>query len=152
MNPIQFTLDTTVLVDANDFADPLRQSIAEAFVRDAATAGCLLTLQAIGEFYFVVTRKRYATPALAASRARLFMTTFPLVPPTSNALDRALDAAEKGRFAFWDAYMLAAASDAGCTICFSSDMHDGAKLGPITVRRPYDARGLSKIAQAVLAP
>jgi len=152
MTNSRFTLDTTVLVDAHDFANPSRQALAESLIRAAALVGFVLTQQSIGEFYFVVTRKGHAAPSAAALRARRYASMFPLAAPSAAALDRALDAAEKGRFAFWDAYLLAAADEAGCTVCLSTDMPDGAKLGSITVRRTFDGDALSKAAQALLAP
>lgn len=150
MTTRRFTVDTNVLVEAHDLAVPARQALAESFLRAAATADCTLTLQAIGEFYRAATRKLSAAPAKAAAHARGLMTTFPLTAPSAVALERALDAAEKGRFSLWDAYLLATADEAGCTTCFSLDMHDSAKLGGITIRRPYDANGLTSVAQALI--
>lgn len=148
----RFTLDSNVIIDAHDTSVPSKQALAEAIVRGAAVADCVLTLQSISEFYFVVTRKFRALPAIAANHARRYAAMFPLAAPSPTALDRALDAAEKGRFSFWDAYLLATAAQADCTICLSADMHDGAKLGTITVRRAFDGNGLSKATQALLAP
>jgi predicted nucleic acid-binding protein len=146
----RFTLDTNVLVDAHDFADPVRRRLAETLIRDAALVDCVLTLQSIGELFRALTRKLGATPVQAAHAARFYASMFPTAAPSTVSLDLALDAAEKGRFAFWDAYLLAAAAEAGCATCLSADMHDGAKLGAVTVRRAYDGKSLSKVAQALL--
>lgn len=91
------------------------------------------------------------TPANAAARALAYANTFVLAEPTRTAMHAALAAAGTGRFSYWDAFLLATAAEAGCTICLSEDMHDGARLGPITVRRPFDGDSLSKTAQALLA-
>lgn len=148
----RFTLDTNVLVDAHDYADATRQHMAEALIRGATQVDCVLTLQSIGEFYRAITRKLGATAPVGAAYARGYAAMFPLAAPSPASLDRALEAAAKGRFAMWDAYLLATAAEQGCVICLSSDMHDGAKLGSIAVHRPFDGGNLSKAAQALLVP
>ena len=47
--------------------------------------------------------------------------------------------------------MLASAEEAGCMICFSEDMTDGARPGAVTVRNPFGPRGLNEEARAYLA-
>jgi len=49
-----FTLDTNLLVYSVDHRDPTRHAIAVDIVRRAASADCLLTLQAVSEFYAVL--------------------------------------------------------------------------------------------------
>ena len=78
------------------------------------------------------------------------MTVFPIASATPATLDAALAAARTGRFAFWDAMLLAAAADAGCTVALSEDMEDGAGLGDIVVRNPFGKRGLSAAARDLL--
>lgn len=46
--------------------------------------------------------------------------------------------------------MLASAEEAGCTLCYSEDMADGARLGAVTVRNPFGPRGLNEEAHAYL--
>ena len=80
-----------------------------------------------------------------------FSLLFETRPYSHEHIRRAAVENETGRFGFWDAVMLACAEEAGCTICLSEDMKDGASLGGITVRNPFGAKGLSPAALAVLA-
>lgn len=78
------------------------------------------------------------------------MSLFRDAPTTREAVIRAMVEAEEGRFSFWDALLLAAAEEAGCTVCLSEDMADGAKLGRLVVRAPFAAGGLSQASRELL--
>ena len=152
MTTDRFTLDTNILIYVHDIADPTRRQLASQLVRDAAHEDCVLTLQSIGECFNALRRKMRDTPANAMARALAYANTFALIEPTRTAMHTALAAAGSGRFSYWDAFLLATAAESGCSICLSEDMHDGAKLGSITVRRPFDGDRLSKAAQTLLGP
>ena len=152
MSAERFTLDTNILVYFHDFTDPAKQSLSTSIVKSAVALDCVLTLQSIGECFVSVRRVLASSSTDAARRARMFVANFPIVEPSQQALKAALSAAEAEKFAFWDALLLATAAEAGCTICLSEDMKDGAKLGSITVRNPFDRNTLSKAAQALLLP
>lgn len=80
------------------------------------------------------------------------ITLFATVGYDTDALEVAAIEVNAGRFSFWDAVLLATAEEAGCTICFSEDMKDGATLGSITVINPFGPGGLSAAATAALTP
>jgi predicted nucleic acid-binding protein len=152
MSAERFTLDTNLLVYFHDFADPVKQRLSALIVRSAMLKECCLTLQSIGECFVSLRRTLRTTNSDAARRTKFFATGFPLIEPTASALHQALSMAETGRLSFWDAFLLAAAAEAGCTTCLSEDMDDGERLGTITVRHAFAGKSLSKAAQALLAP
>ncbi len=152
MSADRFTLDTNLLVYFHDFTDPVKQSLSASIIRSAMLKECWLTLQSIGECFVSLQRVLMTTKSDAGRRARFFAAGFPLIEPTARALHQALSAAETGRLSFWDAFLLATAAEAGCTICLSEDMDDGKKLGTITVRHAFAGNHLSKAAKALLAP
>jgi predicted nucleic acid-binding protein len=152
MSARRFSLDSNVLIYSVDFRDPLKQSIAEQIVRTAVLRDCMLGLQSIGEFYTASTRKGIATPTNASREAISLLTIFPTFQATAKAHAIAAREAVAGRFSYWDAVLLASAEEAGCETVLSEDMHDGAKLGGITVRNPFGPKGLSAAAVAALAP
>jgi predicted nucleic acid-binding protein len=95
---------------------------------------CVLTLQALGEFYAACTRKGFATRAEAAAQVRRWLDLFPgAAAATAGAVEAALAAAATGRFGYWDALLLATAAEAGCAAVISEDMAPGAMLGDVRV-------------------
>jgi predicted nucleic acid-binding protein len=146
----EVTLDTNVLIYSLDNRDPVRQQIAEDVIRHAGAARSTLTVVTLGEFYKVTTRKLPVTKALARQYLLDFSRLFRVQSYDVSDLHRAALESEAGRFEFWDAVMLSAAERAGCTICLSEDMADGAKLGGITVRNPFGAGGLTAAARTAL--
>ncbi len=150
MSAERLTLDTNILFYAFDAHDPHKQEQATRLVRAAAHADCMLALQAVGEFYVTITRKAKMPPADACREVDRLLASFDTFAASANAHRIAAHEAASGRFSYWDAVLLASAAEAGCTIIFSEDMKDGARLGTITVRNPFGAKNLSAAARTVL--
>ena len=62
---VRFTLDTNILFYAADTDAGIKHARAVTLIGQAAKANCVLTVQALGEFYHSVTRKRVAESARA---------------------------------------------------------------------------------------
>ncbi len=148
----RITLDSNVLVYAFDPRVPTRRAAAQQLLWASQAAGAILTTIALGEFFWVASRQSIASPMVARQKLSDLITLFPTVSYGTDALEAAAIEVNAQRFSFWDAVLLAAAEEAGCTVCFSEDMKDGAKLGAITVRNPFGPAGLSAAATAALAP
>lgn len=144
-------MDANVLVYTTDPRDPRKLEIASEIVAGLRESNAILTAISLGEFFNVVVRK-FITPADARRRVQDFMTLVPVIPYDERHILRAAAEVEAGRFSFWDAVMLACAEDAGCTVCLSEDMGDGARLGNIVVRNPFGPRGLDDEVRAFLQP
>jgi len=121
-------------------------------LRLAAGGRCVLTVQALGEFFFAATRKRLLARPVAAAQVRRWMTVFPSPAAASaTAVVAAMDAATEGRFSYWDALLLATAAEAGCAAAISEDMADGAALGSIRVVPAFAGDGgVNPAARALL--
>jgi len=143
-------LDANVLVYMVDHRDGRKQSTAIDAVNYASRAGGILIAITLGEFFTVASRKLNLTKAAVRQHLRDFIQLFPVAGYDEDDVMRAALESEAGRFEFWDAVMLSAAERAGCTVCLSEDMADGAQLGAITVRNPFGASGLSAAARAAL--
>ena len=148
----RITLDSNVLVYAFDESEPEKLPIAQQVLWLAHERGAVLTTTALGEFFWVMSRKAKVAPLKARRIMADLITMFSVVGYGVDALDAAALAVAGGRFSFWDAVLLTAAEEAGCTICFSEDMKDGARLEDIVVRNPFGPAGLSAAATAALAP
>jgi predicted nucleic acid-binding protein len=143
----RFTLDTNILVYAVDQRDRVRQRLATAVVRAAATKDCILTAQSLCEFYSAATRRVHLIPTDAADVCRDYAKLFTTVSYDRAQIARALTEAVAGRMAFWDALLVATAEANGCAIVLSEDMADGARFGETTVRHPFAGADLSPTAR-----
>lgn len=150
MTAERFSLDTNVLVYAADRDAGDKHARALQIIARAARRPCTLTTQALAEFYHATTRKRIVPQADAAAQVRDWLDLFPTVAADAEALRRALAASEGGRFAFWDALILATAGQAGCAVVLSEDMADGVRLGNVTVLDPFEGSDLPAAVAALL--
>lgn len=137
----RFTLDTNLLVYSVDSTAGLRHRLALEIVDRAAERDCWLTLQAVSEFYAAATRKGMVPLAEAAAQAENWLVVFPTAAPSASAVRVALGDAAAGRASFWDALLVATASEAGCTVILTEDMTDGANLGSVEIHNPFDTSG-----------
>lgn len=137
----RFTLDTNLLVYAIDSAAGIRHEAAKEIVRRAARLDCLLTLQAISEFYAVVTRKGMIAPLEAAAQAVDWLSIFPSMAASAAAVRTALADAAAGRAFYWDALLVATAAEAGCAVILTEDLTDGANLAGVDIHNPFAADG-----------
>ena len=144
------TLDTNILIYMVDLRDTARQAMASEIVKQASAARAVLTVITLGGFFAAASRKLSLSKTAVRHQMHDFALLFNMIGYDTTDLFRAAQESEAGRFEFWDAVMLSAAERAECTTCLSEDMHDGARLGGITVRNPFGPRGVSDAARAAL--
>jgi predicted nucleic acid-binding protein len=102
----------------------------------AVRRDCVLTLQALAEFFHAATRKRMVARTEAAAQLR-WATAFPTASADPGALWMALEFAADGRLSLWDALLLTTAERYACEIVLSEDMQDGARFGRVTIVDPF---------------
>lgn len=101
MRPGLVTFDTNVLVYCFQAGDR-RQPVALELLRRALGARCILTLQALGEFFVVTGRKRLLRPEAAQDQVERWLAIFPSPPsPSPVAMRMAVAANLSGRFSYW---------------------------------------------------
>ena len=103
----RFTLDTNILVYSVDRGAGSRHDLALAIVDRAVDAGCLLTFQAISEFYAAATRKSLMPPMRAAALAESWLLIFQCAPVSANAIRTAFADSLAARASYWDALLVA---------------------------------------------
>jgi predicted nucleic acid-binding protein len=146
----RMSLDANVLFYAADVKSGSRHLRAVNIVRAAATSDCVLTVQALAEFYHATTRKGALSRADAAREVDELSQLFEIVGADPGDLTRAVVAAKAGRFSIWDGIMLSTVEQAGCTMLLSEDMGDGARFGAVTVVNPFKGATLPKRAAEAL--
>ncbi len=146
----RFTLDTNILVYSVDHAAGARHHLAAEIVDRAVVCDCWLTLQALAEFYAVVTRKGAVSRGEAAAQASDWLDLFPCAAASQTALRTAFGAAAGRHTSFWDALLLATAVEAGCTAVLTEDMADGASFAGIRIYNPFAGTKLAAPARRLL--
>jgi len=147
---VTVTLDTNILVYATDNRYPQKQETARDIVVSGRSIGGALGLQVFGEFYGVATGKLRQPAAAAATLANSWMRSFRLFGASAVSTRRAFAVAETGTLSFWDANLLCAAEEAGCTHLLTEDMQDGYRLGRIEVVHAFAGDDLSDRARRLL--
>jgi predicted nucleic acid-binding protein len=137
----RFTLDTNLLVYAIDTTAGTRHQLARDIVERAARLDCWLTLQAVSEFYSVVTCKKMVPPLDAAAQAVDWLELFPCAAASEAAVRTALADAAAGRASYWDALLLATAGEAGCAVILTEDLADGEEISGVHIHNPFAAAG-----------
>jgi len=150
MSDERFTLDSNILIYFVDRRDPTKHRLAQEIVRHAPTLDCLLTHQALGEFFNAARYKLRMPGAVVAEFVREWSSVFPSTGSSLSAVRAAVALAAPGRLAYWDAMLLATADEAGCTVVLSEDMQDGMRVGSVFVRNPFAGEHLSAAARRVL--
>ena len=143
------TFDTNVAVYAWDSAEPTKQSAARSIIDRLSRRG-VLGLQVIGETQNVLRRRLKQPPWEAAQNARNLLVAFRIFAATEANAEEALALMAAGLMSYWDALLLTAARDAGCTTMLTEDLQDGFRFGPLQVVSPFKDGGPSPTLQALL--
>jgi predicted nucleic acid-binding protein len=146
----RFSLDANVLFYAIDGRDLVKQGRALDLVGRSAMVDCVVSLQALGEFFHSASRRRLREKSLLSVQTQRWSELFPIVSSTPKLLPQALQLAEQGQVSFWDAMLVATVAEAGCATLLSEDMADGATLGGVTVRNPFRGDRLPDEIEALL--
>lgn len=137
----RFTLDTNVLVYGVDRDEGSKHDSAAQILLGAPRRDCWLTLQSFSEFYATVTRKRIMPGSEAAALVHDWLTFFPSVAASANAVRAALADSVAGRASYWDALLVATAAEAGCTLILTEDLADGSVLSGVEIHNPFASSG-----------
>ncbi|HEX7478672.1 MAG TPA: PIN domain-containing protein [Polyangiales bacterium] len=101
----------------------------------------VLSIQVLQEFYVTVTRK--LKKPLSSAKAQEVVEeylTWAVVENTGALLTAAIDLQQKAQLSFWDAMVVQAAIEAGCTKLYSEDLNDGQHFGSVIVVNPFKHR------------
>lgn len=133
----RFSIDTNILIYSIDKDAGTRHDQARVMVDRLADADCVLTLQALAEFFHAVTRKNKMPVAEAASMVCDWMELFPVATADGRNLKEAMRLKEQEGFSFWDAMLIEAARASGVTRLLSEDLQDGRLIGALRVENPF---------------
>lgn len=137
MNAKRISLDTNILVYALDMDAGNRHDLALEIMDRAVYHNCIIPLQALNEFYSVVTRKHNMPSGDADAQIRDWMSLFSVVPATTQTLNRAMSASRKHMISFWDAMIWAVTCEAGANLLVTEDFQHDQVLDQVRFCNPY---------------
>jgi predicted nucleic acid-binding protein len=132
-------VDANVLVYAFDSSAGRKQQIAQALLEQLwqRNTGCV-SVQVLQEFFVTVTKKvaRPLPVEDAEARIREFA-TWRVFTPTADDVLAAIGVHAQANIGFWDAMIVLAASESGCDVLWTEDLHDGQLLRGVRIRNPF---------------
>ena len=136
MNARSF-FDTNVLVYADDTRAGTKQTRAIGLVEEHRRDGTgVVSLQVLQEYFVTVTRKLNVDSPLARRKVEI-LSEFDVVVPDVADILAAIDLHRLHGFSFWDALVLRAATQAGCSVLLTEDFQDGREINGIQVLNPF---------------
>ena len=142
----RFSLDTNILVHSVDRDAGERHQRSRVLLSRAARRDCVLTVQALAEFFHVTTRKNLLPLARASAFVRGWVDVFQVASADTAALVDAMDAVEEHRLSFRDAMLWATARQSGCSAILSEDLQDGRRLSGVEIINPFTAAAATRLA------
>jgi predicted nucleic acid-binding protein len=133
---LKAALDTNILAYAAGVDDDARRDAAMHLMRTIPTGNLLVPAQVLGELYAVLVRKGRSRN-VAGDTVLGWRNFYSVIPTTADVLALAVDLATDHHLAIWDAVILAAASQAGCHVLLTEDMHEGFAWRGVTIVDPF---------------
>lgn len=131
--------DSNVIVYSVDSESGEKQRIARELLRTTTAEGAtVISTQVMQEFFVAVTRK-LASPLSpeSATEALKLLSRLPVVLVRTETVVAAAKRTETDQLSLWDALIIEAALDGGCTTLYSEDFQDGRRYGNLTVVNPF---------------
>jgi len=135
-------VDTNVLLYSVDRNEPTKQLKAQQFLQQIHSAPevTVLLWQVLGELSQQLRRWRdqgRLTPAEFAEHLRAFRHLFPLVLPTAEAIDAAVELSERFSLSHWDSMLLGACRAAGARRLYTEDIGSPRTIDGIELLNPF---------------
>ena len=129
--------DTNILIYADDKASPAKQRRALDLVAEHRRARTgVVSLQVLQEYFVTVTKKLRLDPSIARRKVEL-LAEFDVAAPEVADILAAIDLHRLHGFSVWDALVLRAAKQAGCSLVFSEDMQDAREIDGLQIVNPF---------------
>lgn len=130
-------LDTNVLLYSDDRDAPGKRRRALDLLADHRLARSgVVSLQVLQEYFAAATRKLGVEAAIARRKVELFANYHLVVLDVDDVL-AAIDLYRLHQLAFWDALVVRAASQGGCSVLYTEDLQDGRSIDGVTIVNPF---------------
>ena len=136
-------LDTNIFIYSLDRVDPRKAKVALQIIREHAARGNgVISFQVVQEF-FNVAFKRFAavmTPEEGTGYLLTVLRPFLAVDSSIALYSAALTICSRYQLSWYDSLILAAASEANCSILYTEDLQHGAKINGVRIENPFRAK------------
>jgi predicted nucleic acid-binding protein len=95
-----------------------------------------VSLQVLQEYFVTVTRELHLDPRIARRKVEL-IAEFDVASPEVADILAAIDLHRLHGVSFWDALVLRAAKQAGCSILLSEDMQGNREIDGVQIVTPF---------------
>lgn len=135
----RYFVDTNILVYSRDTRDPAKHQIARSWVSDLWSSGNgRISTQVLKEYYLIVTRRLKPGMPLEDARADVRdLQTWKPLDLTSATFEQAWLIEDQMHISWWDALIVAAARQTGCTFLLSEDLQNGQTIEDLTIINPF---------------
>ncbi len=147
-----FAFDSNILVYAEGLNDPVREIGAKQLRTELGPNRIVLPLQAVGEFYNVLTRKYLKPAQMVQALCDDWLNSIEAVAATDQTFRDAIELAAATGLQIWDAVILCTAADAGCIALLSEAMQHGFVHRGVTVINPFAEPMHPLLADALAHP
>lgn len=130
-------LDTNILAYAEGINGAARKADALGLIQQLPESAVMLPVQALGELFQLLVRKAGRTAAQARDALLSWRDAFPLIETSEDVIVAAAELSASHRIGFWDAVILASASEGGCRLLLTEDLQDGFTWSGVTVTNPF---------------
>ena len=137
--PDRTFIDTNILVYAYDIDEPVKQARAREILKQGIEGEtAVLSVQVIGEFFTVVT-KRIPNPLSAEEAEQVLdlLSILPVIDLDFRMVRHAIEIHRQHGIAYWDALIVTAAHRAECTQILTEDLNAGQSYEGVTVVNPF---------------
>ena len=135
--PARSFFDTNVLVYADDEDTPTKQRRAFELIAEHRRARTgVVSLQVLQEYFVTITRKLRVDASIARRKVEL-VAEFDVAAPEVADILAAIDLHRLHGFSFWDALVIRAAKQAGCSVLLSEDMQDAREIDGVRIVNPF---------------
>lgn len=135
--PIVF-VDTNILLYADDLRDPAKRERARGWLlRLWETRRGRLSTQVLNEYY-VNTRKLGLSQGDARAKVRRFQLWQPW-QTDHQTVETAWGVEARFGLNYWDALIVAAAAQSGCTHLLTEDMQHGQQIDAVSLINPFES-------------
>jgi predicted nucleic acid-binding protein len=132
-------VDTGILVYAHDQSAGEKHQRAKTLIQELwrIETGCL-SVQVLQEFYVTVTQKvRQPLTTTAAARIIEDLAFWRVYAPDARDMLGIIDLQRRYTLSFWEAMIVWSATQLGCPVLWSEDLHPGQRYGTVQVRNPF---------------
>lgn len=134
---MRVALDTNILAYAEGINGAARKADALGLIQRLPGSAVMLPVQALGELFQLLVRKASRTAAQARDAILGWRDAFPLIETSEVVIVAAAELSASHRIGFWDAVILASASEGGCRLLLTEDLQEGFTWNGVTVTNPF---------------